>query len=68
VPAGDVGAMVAALRRLLGDAALRERLGAAGQRRVRTHFSLASFVPGVEAVYAAVLAGDEPLGAAPSVA
>ena len=68
VPASDVGAMVAALRRLLGDTALRERLGAAGQRRVRTHFSLASFVPGVEAVYAAVLAGDEPLGAAPSVA
>ena len=68
VPAADVGAMAAALRRLLGDAALRARFGAAGERRVRSHFSLASYVPGVEAVYAAVLAGDANSGASAPLA
>jgi glycosyltransferase involved in cell wall biosynthesis len=66
VPQGDVGAMAAALRRLLGDAALRDRFGAAGARRAREHFSLGSYVPGVEAVYAAVLAGAARPAAAPA--
>jgi len=57
VPGGDVDAMAGALRRLLADAALRERFGAAGARRARTHFSLASYVAGVDAVYASVLDG-----------
>jgi glycosyltransferase involved in cell wall biosynthesis len=35
VPAGDPAALAAALDRLLGDAALREQLGAAGRRRAR---------------------------------
>jgi glycosyltransferase involved in cell wall biosynthesis len=34
VPAGDAGALAAAISRLAGDAALRERLGAAGRRAV----------------------------------
>ena len=37
VPAGDVGALAGALRRLAGDAALRERLGAAAARDVAAY-------------------------------
>jgi glycosyltransferase involved in cell wall biosynthesis len=55
VPAGDVEAMAAALRRLLADPALRARYGAAGARRARAHFSLDVYVAAVERVYAAVL-------------
>lgn len=40
VPVGDVPALIAALRPLLADAALRERQGAASRRRVVEHFDL----------------------------
>jgi glycosyltransferase involved in cell wall biosynthesis len=66
VPGGDVGAMAAALRRLLGDPALRQRFGAAGLARARSHFSLESYVAGVEAVYDAVLARRRPAAVAAS--
>jgi glycosyltransferase involved in cell wall biosynthesis len=39
VPARDPAALRAALERLLGDAELRRRLGAAGRERARTRFS-----------------------------
>ena len=68
VPGGDVGAMAAALRKLLAEPALRERFGAAGARRARAQFSLESYVPAVEAVYEAVLAKNGRLGAASRVA
>jgi glycosyltransferase involved in cell wall biosynthesis len=40
VPPGDVAALAGALRRLGADAALRARLGAAGERRWRDEFTL----------------------------
>ena len=42
VPPGDSHALAAAIERLLDDAALRRRLGAAGRSRVSEHFDLAS--------------------------
>ena len=42
VPSGDVAALRAALERLLGDAELRTRLGAAGRRRAVERFGLES--------------------------
>jgi len=39
VPPGDPNALAAALRRLLADPGLRERMGQAGYRRVADHFS-----------------------------
>lgn len=49
VAAGDVAAMAAGLERLMRDPALRERLGAAGQTRVRDSFS---FAAGIDRLYA----------------
>jgi glycosyltransferase involved in cell wall biosynthesis len=40
VPPGDVAALAAALRRLAADPALREKLGASGERRWRDDFTL----------------------------
>jgi glycosyltransferase involved in cell wall biosynthesis len=41
VRAGDAGALRAAIERLMGDAALRERMGTAGRERVEREFTLA---------------------------
>ncbi|MEU5362658.1 glycosyltransferase family 4 protein [Streptomyces sp. NPDC005925] len=51
VPPGDAGALAAGLGRLLGDAELRVRLGAAGRERVLRHFTWARAAEGTVARY-----------------
>lgn len=51
VPPGDSEALAAALRRLLGDAELRARLGAAGRERVLTRFTWKQAAIGTAARY-----------------
>jgi glycosyltransferase involved in cell wall biosynthesis len=60
VPPGDADALAAALNRLLGDADLRARLGAAGRERVLAHFTWARAAEGTVAHYreAVARAGD----------
>jgi glycosyltransferase involved in cell wall biosynthesis len=57
VPPGDAGRLAGALRLLLGDAALRRRLGEEARRRARS-FTAAFVVPRIEAVYRAVVEGE----------
>ena len=47
---GDVAALTAALRRLIGDRALRQLMGEAGAQRVRAHFSIDAYVAGVSKI------------------
>lgn len=51
VPPGDGPALGTALGRLLGDAALRRRLGEGGRALMRREFSIAAMVDGNLAVY-----------------
>jgi glycosyltransferase involved in cell wall biosynthesis len=60
VPPDDPEALARSLDRLLGDPALRRRLGEAARRRVAADFSLAAMLDRVEAVYERVLAGRPP--------
>ena len=64
VPPADAGALAAAVGRLLDDAALRHRLGAAGRARVLERFTWRACAEGTVEQYRAVL-GDRP---APAVA
>lgn len=59
VPPGDVAATTAALDRILGDAALRARMGEAARRRVDEYFAMPRYIDRVLAVYRrAMSAGD----------
>jgi glycosyltransferase involved in cell wall biosynthesis len=52
VPARDSHALAAAIMRLMDDADLGARMGAAGRARVRQEFTLEKMVERVMAVYA----------------
>jgi len=52
VPEGDVGAMTAAVERLLADASLYARMALNGQKRARAYFSLEACIARHEAAYA----------------
>lgn len=56
VAPGDAGALAEALVRVLGDAALRKRLGAAGRALVAKEFSVPGMVRGNLGVYEELLA------------
>ncbi len=55
VPPGDASALADRLEILLRDAALRERMAAAGRARLETQFSFANTVNELEALYREVL-------------
>jgi len=61
VPAGDDGALAAALRRMADDAPLRARLGAAARDAVRP-FSHVAWAAGMSRALAAVGASRRPEG------
>lgn len=57
VPMGDAGALAEAVLRLCGDEGLRERLGAAGRRRVEERFTIERTAAGVMEVWDRVCGG-----------
>ena len=57
VPPRDPGAFASALRRVLADPALAERLGAAGRARVERGFSVDARLDRIEALYRRLSAG-----------
>jgi rhamnosyl/mannosyltransferase len=60
VPPADPAALAAALSRLLGDEALRHRLGAAGRRRAEQQYEASVYVARTERAYAETLASPRP--------
>jgi glycosyltransferase involved in cell wall biosynthesis len=61
VPPGDVEALAAALARVLGSTAERDRLGAAGRARAAARFSWTAVARATEAAYRdAIAAGGRP--------
>jgi glycosyltransferase involved in cell wall biosynthesis len=61
VPPRDPAALASALAQLIGDGALRRRMGEAGQRRILAHFRLEDKVRELEEVYVR-LARQTPAG------
>ena len=55
IPPRDVDSLCVAMRRMVEDPALSRKMGAAGRRRIKAHFSSERMARGVERVYDAVL-------------
>jgi glycosyltransferase involved in cell wall biosynthesis len=68
VRCGDVGAMARGLEKLIANAALRERLGAAGRRRYEERFTFERMYQNTLAVYRAALASEARVGLEPAAA
>jgi glycosyltransferase involved in cell wall biosynthesis len=66
VPPGDVGALSAALERLVGDAPLRARLGRAARETIEARFDWRRIAERYEALFADVLAGAGRAAPAPA--
>jgi glycosyltransferase involved in cell wall biosynthesis len=62
VPARDTHAIANAILRLARDAEMRQRMGEAGARRVRRHFSLDACVDGYERLYRSLFDRDAASG------
>ena len=60
VPPSDPVALGSALRRLLADSSLRQRLGAAAAARIREHHDRRAMVAGIRSVYERAVAQREP--------
>jgi glycosyltransferase involved in cell wall biosynthesis len=58
VPPGEPAALAAAIRRLLIDPCLRERLGNAGRREAEARFDIRIHAERIQEVYRSVLDGD----------
>ena len=68
VERGDSEGLAAAIAKLLADPHLRQRMGAAGRKRVRQLFTWDRSVARLEELYDGVLAGTALKGAAPELA
>jgi glycosyltransferase involved in cell wall biosynthesis len=55
VPPGEPGALAGAVARLLGDARMSARLGAAARMRINERFSVGVFARAVQSVYARIV-------------
>ena len=55
VPSGDAATLAGAILDLLGDPARAQRMGHAGQERVREQFGMEQMVEGMEAIYEELL-------------
>jgi rhamnosyl/mannosyltransferase len=64
VPPNDPPAMAAAINRILGDDALRRRMGAAALARVRSEFEVTIMAARMLALYEDVLSTKKPVGKA----
>lgn len=58
LPAGDVDALVDALRRVMSDKELREKLGCDAYSRWKNGFTVENMVRGIESVWREVLSAD----------
>jgi glycosyltransferase involved in cell wall biosynthesis len=63
VPPRDATALAAAIERLIGDPALRRRMGEAGRARVDAVFDIRHHVRAMEAVFEEMLAARRPAAA-----
>ena len=55
VPPRDIEALAGALERLLADAALRQKMGAAARQRILDHFTSEQRIDKLESLYRSIL-------------